>query len=54
MTQNISETIEKLEQKKRETKRFIKKYNERGMNDLEEYYKGACWALEFSLKLIKS
>ena len=51
--ETISEIIEKLEEKKIEANRFSKKYNDRNMTDLEEYYKGAEWALEWALKKIK-
>jgi len=49
----ISEIIEKLQEKKIETGRFVKKYQERKMNDLEEYYKGANWALDWVIKIIR-
>jgi len=53
MNENISKILDKIESKKKETERFIKKYNTREMQDLEEYYKGAKWALEFTEKIIK-
>lgn len=53
MTQNIESILEKLEDKKKETDRFIAKYKTRNMPDLEEYYKGAKWALEFAISTIK-
>lgn len=42
-----------LEDKKKETDRFIAKYKTRKMQDLEEYYKGASWALDYAIKILK-
>ena len=46
----VSGIIEKLQDKKIETGRFVKKYQERKMVGLEEYYKGANWALDWAIK----
>jgi hypothetical protein len=53
MSDEISEILKKIESKRKECQRFIEKYNTRGMEDLEEYYKGAKWALEYTQKIIK-
>lgn len=53
MNENISKILDKIDSKKKETERFITKYNTREMQDLEEYYKGAKWAFEFTQKIIK-
>jgi len=53
MSEDISKVLEKIESKRKESERFIAKYNTRGMQDLEEYYKGAKWALEYVQKIIK-
>jgi len=45
--------LSKLEDKKKESERFIIKYKTRNMEDLEEYYKGVSWALDFSIKTLK-
>ena len=50
---NLINIIEKLEVKKRESDRFIDKYKTRNMPDLEEYYKGVSWALDYAIKIIK-
>jgi len=42
-----------LEDKKKETDRFIVKYKTRKMQDLEEYYKGASWALDYTIKTLQ-
>ena len=49
----VSGIIEKLQDKKKETGRFVKKYQERKMVCLEEYYKGANYALDWAIKTIK-
>ena len=49
----MNQIIEKLQTKKKETERFIKKYQTRKMSDLEEYYKGANWSFDFTIKLLK-
>jgi len=49
----MNQIIEKLQTKKKETERFIKKYQTRKMDALEEYYKGANWAFDFTIKLLK-
>ncbi len=45
--------INKLESKKKEADRFIEKYKTRNMSDLEEYYKGVSWALDYVIKIMK-
>ena len=47
-----SEILGILEEKCAESTRFIKKYQDREMTDLEEYYKGAEMALKWSIKKI--
>lgn len=49
----MTEILEKLEDKKKEAERFVLKYKTRRMPELEEYYKGAKWALEFAINTIK-
>jgi hypothetical protein len=53
MSYDQSEIIKKLENKKKEANRFVEKYKTRGMPDLEEYYKGVSWALDYAVKIIK-
>ena len=50
---DMNQIIEKLQSKKKETERFITKYQTRKMDALEEYYKGANWVLDFTIKLLK-
>ena len=50
---NLVEIINKLESKKKESDGFILKYKTRGMSDLEEYYKGVSWTLDYVLKMMK-
>lgn len=50
---NSDDTLSKLEAKKNEADRFARKYKARNMEDLEEYYKGASWALDFAIKTIQ-
>lgn len=54
MTNEIEEIIEKIESKKRDCVSFSKKYKQREMDDLYQYYEGANWALEFTLKIIQN
>ncbi|MDE1817923.1 MAG: hypothetical protein KGI19_04920 [Thaumarchaeota archaeon] len=49
----IGEIMNKLESKKKEADGFVLKYKTRGMADLEEYYKGVSWALDYAIKIIK-
>ena len=49
-----SEILHKLQEKKDESDRFIQKYQTRKMSDLEEYYKGASWAFDFAINIIKN
>ena len=49
-----NDIINKLESKKKEADSFIAKYKTRGMKDLEEYYKGVSWALDYAIKTIIS
>ncbi len=53
MSDEILDILEKIESKRKECDRFIAKYKSRGMEDLEEYYKGAKWALDYTQKIIK-
>jgi len=49
----ISQVIRKLESKKKEADGFVLKYKTRNMSNLEEYYKGVGWALDYAIKIIK-
>lgn len=49
----IEEIINKLESKKKEADGFVLKYKTRQMPDLEEYYKGVSWALDYVIKMLK-
>jgi len=42
-----------IEGKLREARRLAEDYKRRGAKDLEEYYKGAQWALDFAIKSVK-
>ena len=53
MDSKIVEVLEILENKKKEADRFVIKYSQRKSKDLEEYYKGASWALDFTIKHLK-
>ena len=48
-----TKVLHKLESKKKEADGFVLKYKTRKMSDLEEYYKGVSWALDYSIKIIK-
>jgi hypothetical protein len=47
----IKEIIEQLESKQKDCIAFSKKYKQREMEDLFQYYEGASWALKFALSL---
>jgi hypothetical protein len=47
----IKEIIEQLESKQKDCITFSKKYKQREMEDLLQYYEGASWALKFALSL---
>ena len=49
----FGEIIKKLESKKIDCEMFVKKYKSRKMTELEQYYDGASWALEYAINLIK-
>lgn len=53
MIDHLESILNKLEEKKDETDRFARKYKARNMEDLEEYYKGASWALSYAIKMIR-
>lgn len=53
MTAHIESILDKLEEKKDEADRFARKYKARNMEDLEEYYKGASWALSYAIEMIR-
>jgi len=48
----LSEIIDKIESKKKDSIEFQKKYKIRKMKDLEKYYEGVEWAFTFSLALL--
>jgi len=50
---DIQEILEKLESKHKDCIEFKKKYESRKMNDLEQYYDGASWALKYAISLMK-
>lgn len=52
--QKISEILEKLESKKKDCESFSKKYQNRKMEDLYQYYEGAKWAINYSIAIIKN
>ncbi len=50
---NTTEIIlKKLESKKSDCIAFSKKNKDRGNDDLYQYYEGALWAINYSIKLI--
>ena len=49
----IKSLIILIESRKKESERFIEKYNTRNMTNLEEYYKGAEWAFDYVLQVLK-
>jgi hypothetical protein len=50
---SFTEIVGRLESKKKEADGFVLKYKTRGMSDLEEYYKGVSWALDYVIKMIR-
>ncbi len=52
MTNEIEQIVKKIESKKRDCISFSKKYKQRKMGDLHQYYEGANWAFDFALQTI--
>jgi len=51
--QHIEKIIEELKSKERDCQSFSKKYKQREMDDLFQYYEGAAWAIKFALSLFE-
>lgn len=52
MDEKLTEIMKKIELKHKEVTQFVKKYQDRQMTDLVEYYKGAEWAFSWIKKEI--
>lgn len=51
--EQINEIIEKLKSKEKDCESFSKKYKQREMEDLFQYYEGASWAIKFAISLFE-
>ena len=51
--QHIEKIIEELKSKEKDCESFSKKYKQREMDDLFQYYEGAAWAIKFALSLFE-
>ena len=49
--QHIEKIIEQLKSKENDCASFSKKYKQREMDDLYQYYEGALWAIKYALSL---
>jgi len=49
---SLSKIIEMLESKRQDSISFSKKYKSRDMEELFQYYEGAKWAFDYTLKII--
>jgi hypothetical protein len=49
---SLSKIIEMLESKRQDSISFSKKYKSRDMEELFQYYEGAKWAFDYTLKVI--
>ena len=49
----VEKIIEKLKSKKTDCESFSKKYKQREMEDLFQYYEGASWAIKFAISLFE-
>lgn len=54
MSEELNKILEKLESKQRDCVSFSKKYKQREMEDLYQYYEGANWAIKYAISLIKN
>ena len=54
LTENFEKILEKLESKQRDCVSFSKKYKNRKMEDLYQYYEGANWAIKYAISLLKN
>jgi len=53
LTKDVEKILEKLESKQRDCVAFSKKYKDREMEDLFQYYEGANWAIKYAISLLK-
>ena len=49
----IKEILTELQSKKKDSISFSKKQQNRGNEDLHQYYEGATWAFDFAITVIK-
>jgi len=49
----IKEILTELESKKKDSISFSKKQQNRGNEDLHQYYEGSTWAFDFAISIIK-
>jgi len=54
LDKDLEKILEKLESKQRDCVSFSKKYQQRKMEDLYQYYEGANWAIKYAISLIKN
>ena len=51
--EQIEEIIKQLKSKEKDCESFSKKYKQREMDDLFQYYEGASWAIKFAISLFE-
>jgi hypothetical protein len=49
----IKEILTELKSKKEDSISFSKKHQDRGNEDLHQYYEGSTWAFDFAISIIK-
>ena len=54
LTEDFERILEKLESKQRDCISFSKKYKDREMENLYQYYEGANWAIKYAISLLKN
>lgn len=54
LSNELEKILEKLESKQRDCVSFSKKYQQREMKELYQYYEGANWAIKYAISLIKN
>tara|TARA_B100000530_G_C15617073_1_gene352781 strand:- start:12 stop:185 length:174 start_codon:yes stop_codon:yes gene_type:complete len=51
--EQIEEIVKQLKSKEKDCESFSKKYKQREMEDLFQYYEGASWAIKFAISLFE-
>ena len=54
LDKDLEKILEKLLSKQRDCISFSKKYQDRKMEDLYQYYEGANWAIKYAISLLKN